>query len=92
MSIQTGYTAPPAAAPPAAPPTMVLDLSEADNPYPGLRPFDEGSAPAGHEREALVQQLIDAGMVEEFEVSDTDGRVVTAIRRRDANGNIALPG
>lgn len=48
--------------------------------------------PAGHEREALVQQLIDAGMVEEFEVSDTDGRVVTAIRRRDANGNIALPG
>jgi hypothetical protein len=48
--------------------------------------------PAGHEREALVQQLIDAGMVEEFEVTDADGRVVTAIRRRDANGNVALPG
>jgi hypothetical protein len=48
--------------------------------------------PAGHEREALVQQLIDAGMVEEFEITDADGRVVTAIRRRDANGNVALPG
>jgi len=48
--------------------------------------------PAGHEREALVQQLIDAGLVEEFEVTDADGRVVTAIRRRDANGNVALPG
>jgi hypothetical protein len=48
--------------------------------------------PAGHEREALVQQLIDAGMVEEFEITDADGRVVTAIRRRDTNGNVALPG
>lgn len=48
--------------------------------------------PAGHEREALVQQLIEAGMVEEFEVTDAEGRVVTAIRRRDADGNVALPG
>ena len=48
--------------------------------------------PAGHEREALVQQLIDAGMVEEFEVTDAEGRVVTAIRRRDGDGDVALRG
>jgi hypothetical protein len=38
--------------------------------------------PAGPEREALVQQLIDAGLVEEFEVTDSDGRAVRAIRSR----------
>jgi hypothetical protein len=40
--------------------------------------------PAGHEREVLVQQLIDAGMAEEFETSDADGRAVRAIRSRVA--------
>jgi hypothetical protein len=38
--------------------------------------------PAGPEREALVQQLIDAGLAEEFEVTDSDGRAVRAIRSR----------
>jgi len=48
--------------------------------------------PAGQEREALVQQMIDAGVAEEFEVTDAEGRVVMAIRSRDKDGNIALPG
>jgi len=48
--------------------------------------------PAGQEREMLVQRLIEAGLAEEFEVTDADGRSVTAIRSRDPNGNTALPG
>jgi hypothetical protein len=55
--------------------------------------------PVGADRELLVQQLIGAGLVEEFEVKDAEGRSVTAIRSREAdgnlrepNGNIALPG
>ncbi len=48
--------------------------------------------PVGPEREALVQQLLDAGMIEEFEVKDAEGRIVTAIRSREPNGNIGLPG
>jgi hypothetical protein len=55
--------------------------------------------PAGPEREALVQQLIEAGMAQEFEVRDADGRVVMAVRSRqpnddigEPNGNAALPG
>jgi hypothetical protein len=50
--------------------------------------------PAGHEREALVQQLIESGMAEEFDVTDADGRTVTAIRSRErGNANdLALPG
>jgi hypothetical protein len=49
--------------------------------------------PAGHEREHLVQQLIDAGLIEEFEVTDAEGRSVTAIRTREASsGDVALPG
>jgi hypothetical protein len=46
--------------------------------------------PAGQERELLVQQLIEAGMVEEFEVTDPEGRTITAIRTRE-RGNEALP-
>ncbi len=38
--------------------------------------------PAGPEREALVQQLIEAGLAEEFEASDGVGRLVRAIRSR----------
>jgi WD40 repeat protein/serine/threonine protein kinase/DNA-binding XRE family transcriptional regulator len=49
---------PPTAALTAVPSTAVLDLSEADNPYQGLRPFDEGSAAAFFGRESLVQQLL----------------------------------
>lgn len=55
--------------------------------------------PVGAEREALVQQLLEAGLIEEFEVRDAEGRVVTALRSRgpggnvrEPNGNIALPG
>lgn len=38
--------------------------------------------PAGQEREALVQQLIDAGLAEEFELTGADGRLIRAIRPR----------
>jgi len=38
--------------------------------------------PAGQEREALVQQMIEAGVCEEFEATDADGRQVRAIRSR----------
>ncbi len=48
--------------------------------------------PAGHEREALVQQMLDAGLIEEVEVTDPEGRQVIALRTRERNGNIALPG
>jgi uncharacterized LabA/DUF88 family protein len=48
--------------------------------------------PAGYEREQLVQQLLDAGMVEEFETAGPDGRVVIALRSRERDGNEALPG
>lgn len=47
--------------------------------------------PAGQERELLIQQLVDAGMAEEFEVTDAEGRTVTAIRSRERDGNIAAP-
>ena len=39
--------------------------------------------PAGHEREALVQRLIDAGLAEQFDVTDAEGRSVVAIRSRE---------
>ena len=48
--------------------------------------------PAGQERELLVQQLIDAGLVEEFELTDAEGRLVTAIRARERRDDVALPG
>ena len=48
--------------------------------------------PAGHEREALVQQMLDAGLIEEIEVTDPEGRQVIALRSRERDGNIALPG
>jgi hypothetical protein len=47
--------------------------------------------PVGQEREVLVQQLIDAGLAEEFALTDTEGRAITAIRSRDRDGNVALP-
>ena len=46
---------------------------------------------AGHEREQLVQEMIEAGMAEEIEVPGSDGRVVIALRSRERNGNVALP-
>jgi hypothetical protein len=48
--------------------------------------------PAGHEREQLVQQMLDSGLIEEFQVTDAEGRTVTAIRSREKDGNVALPG
>ncbi len=55
--------------------------------------------PVGAEREALVQRLLEARLIEEFEIRDAEGRLVTAIRSRDADGNfrepdgnVALPG
>jgi citrate synthase len=46
---------------------------------------------AGHEREQLVQELIEAGLAEEIEVPGPDGRVVIALRSRERDGNVALP-
>ena len=40
--------------------------------------------PAGQEREALVQQLIESGFAEEFELTDTEGRMIRAIRTKTA--------
>lgn len=38
-----------------------------------------------------MQQLIDAGLAEEFEVTAAEGRAVIALRARDRDGNVALP-
>jgi NYN domain len=48
--------------------------------------------PAGHEREQLVQQMLDAGVAEEIEVTGPDGRIVVALRSRERDGNVAIPG
>jgi len=48
--------------------------------------------PAGNEREQLVQQMLDAGVAEEVEVTGPDGRVVIALRSRERDGNVAMPG
>ncbi len=45
----------------------------------------------GADREALVQQMIGAGLAEEFEVKDAEGRSVTAIRSREPDGNVRQP-
>ena len=47
--------------------------------------------PAGQEREQLVQQMLDKGLIEEFQVTDVEGRTVTAIRSREKDGNVAVP-
>ena len=47
--------------------------------------------PAGHEREQLVQHMLEAGLIEEFELHDGDGRLVIALRSRERDGNVALP-
>jgi uncharacterized LabA/DUF88 family protein len=47
--------------------------------------------PAGHEREQLVQQMLEAGVAEQFDVLDAAGRSVTAIRSRERDGNVAEP-
>lgn len=45
--------------------------------------------PAGHDREQLVQQMLEAGVAEQFDVLDAAGRSVTAIRSRERDGNVA---
>jgi hypothetical protein len=47
--------------------------------------------PAGHEREQLVQQMLDARVAEEVQVTGPDGRVVIALRSCERNGNVAPP-
>jgi hypothetical protein len=47
--------------------------------------------PAGPERETLVQQLIAASMVEEYETTDAEGRVVRAIRCRALTNPEGVP-
>src|SRR5262245_34458002 len=42
--------------------------------------------PPGQERDLLVRQLVEAGLVEEFAVPSADGRPITAIRSRGSNG------
>ena len=44
--------------------------------------------PPGQERDLLVQQLVEAGLVEEFEVPSADGRLITAIRSRGGDGTV----
>ena len=39
--------------------------------------------PPGQERDVLVQQLVEAGLAEQFEIASSDGRTITAIRSRD---------
>jgi hypothetical protein len=36
--------------------------------------------------------MLDAGLIEQFEVTDGEGRQVIAIRSRERDGNVALPG
>jgi hypothetical protein len=36
--------------------------------------------------------MLESGLVEEFEVTDGEGRVVIALRSRERDGNMALPG
>jgi hypothetical protein len=47
--------------------------------------------PAGQEREQLVQQMLDSGLIEEVQITDGEGRTVTAIRSREKDGNVAPP-
>jgi hypothetical protein len=47
--------------------------------------------PAGQEREHLVQQMLESGLIEEFQVTDGEGRTVTAIRSREKDGNVSPP-
>ncbi len=42
--------------------------------------------PPGQERDLLVQQLVEAGLAEQFEITSPDGRLITAIRSRERDG------
>lgn len=47
--------------------------------------------PPGQERQQLVQQLVEAGLAEEFEITGADGRLVTAIRSRERDAQRSDP-
>jgi hypothetical protein len=47
--------------------------------------------PAGPDRETIVQQLLDAGLAEEFDITDPAGRTVRAIRSRRATDQEGVP-
>ena len=82
------------AGPPASRPALERGLeelrrAEARLPHVGrgyfvMRWKSYALPPAGAEREALVQQLVDAGLVEEFPVTDAGGRTIPALRPRAA--------
>jgi hypothetical protein len=100
-------TAPPAAAPapPASPPSpssalegALTELRRAEERLPHVsrgyfvtRWKSHLLPPAGPEREELVQQMLAAGLAEEFEISDGSGRVVIALRCRERDGNLRAP-
>jgi NYN domain len=42
--------------------------------------------PPGQERDALVRQLVESGLAEQFEITSADGRLITAIRSRERDG------
>ena len=35
-----------------------------------------------------MQEMLDTGVIEEFRIVDGEGRAVTAIRRREKDGNV----
>ncbi|HEV8585830.1 MAG TPA: hypothetical protein VGT02_12735, partial [Methylomirabilota bacterium] len=88
---------------PARPPDDVLDrglselqraearLPHVSRGYFVMRWKSHALPPAGQDREALVQQLIEAGLIEEFDVTDGEGRQVVAIRSRERDGNVREP-
>ena len=100
-----GRAAPSRLAPPASPPAsggalergrQELQRAEARLPHVSrgyfvMRWKSHQLPPVGVEREALVQQLLEAALIEEFEVRDADGRVVTALRSREPDGNVREP-
>jgi hypothetical protein len=98
--VRSGYARPAPVPPPQAAPFALerglaeLQRAEARLPHVSRGYFvtrwkSHQLPPAGQERELLVQQLVEAGLAEEFEVVDAGGRAVTAIRSREPDGNVA---
>jgi hypothetical protein len=98
---RTAGVVPRAARPPAAPVSVERALAELQRAEARLPHVSRGYfvtrwkshqlPPAGPDREQLVQQMINDGLIEEFQVTDAEGRTVTAIRAREKDGNVALP-
>ena len=104
-SVRSVSAAPRAAAPPAPGPAApisveraLLELQRAEARLPHVsrgyfvtRWKSHQLPPAGSEREQLVQEMLDTGVIEEFRIVDGEGRAVTAIRRREKDGNVVPP-